>query len=257
MLLYAVQLLELACARSGRVYELSQARDELTQARALLELARPEPPLDVFWTMTSREREQRLLAVRIPIERGLLGWRLPLVRRDRQASFADVQRLRDMAAFDAVQMHDWPDTAILRANGLPVQTGTHYEALFSMLARGRVDYFPRSLLEIGAELEAHAQLGLVIEPRLLLYYRAPLYFFVSPTRPTLAEDISRGLEAALADGSMDRLFRQHFGPLIERHRTASRIVLQLHNPELSAATPVARSALWALPAHLAAPSQGR
>ena len=257
LLIYAVQLLELACAKSGRHYELSQARDEMTQARSLIELARPEPPMDLFWTMTDRERERRLLPVRFPLERGLLGWRLPLVRRADQERFAGVKRLRDMAAFDAVQMHDWPDTAILRANGLPVQTSTQYEALFSMLARGRVDYFPRSLLEIASEAEQRPELDLVVEPRLLLYYRAPLYFFVSPSRPRLAADIANGLQAAVADGSFERLFRQHFAALIERHRAATRTVLHLLNPELSAETAAAWATLWATPAQLPSAAQGR
>lgn len=257
LLVYAVQLLELACARSGQIYELQQARDEMSQARALIELGRPNPPMDVYWSVSNREREQRLLAIRIPIDRGLMGWRLPLVRRVDLPRFAGVQRLRDLAAFDAVQMHDWPDTAILRANGLPVQTSTQYESLFVMLSRGRVDYFPRSLLEVASELEFHGEMDLVIEPRLLLYYRAPLYFFVSPSRPRLAADLTQGLEAALADGSVDRLFRRHFAALLDRHRTASRVVMQLHNPDLSAQTPVDRGALWALPAQLGAPAQGR
>lgn len=254
---YVMRLLELASAKSGRAYELRQARDEMVQARTMIELGRADPPLDLAWTMADRERERRLLPVRFPLDRGLLGWRLLLVRRGDEPRFAGVKRLRDLAVFDAVQMHDWPDTAILRANGLPVQTGTQYETLFSMLARGRVDYFPRGLLEAPGEIERRPELGLVIEPRLLMYYRAPLYLFVSPSRPRLAADLLRGLEAAAADGSFDRLFRQHFGALIERHRGASRTALHLLNPELSTETSLAWASLWTTPAGLPAAAQGR
>lgn len=244
---YATDLLALALQRAGRPEHLEPAREVMSQSRALLEMSRPRPPLDVFWTMTSREREQRLLPVRLPLERGLLGWRVPLVRRADLARFAQVQRLRDLAALTAVQMHDWPDTQILRANGLPVETSTQYEALFAMLARGRADYFPRSLIEASAEAQAHAELDLVVEPTLLLFYRAPVYFFVTPSRPDLAADLQRGLELALADGGQERLFRQYFGGLLEHHRTMSRRLMPLHNPELTADTPLDRKALWLLP----------
>ncbi len=247
---YAVELLGLVCARGGRRLSPRPAEAAMTQSRILIEMDRARPVLDVFWTMTSREREQRLLPVRLPLARGLLGWRVPLVRRADVARFAGVQRLRDLAALTALQMHDWPDTAVLRANGLPVQTGTNYEALFSMLARGRADYFPRSLLQARAEVEAHRALDLVIEPRLLLYYRAPIYFFVTPTRPELAAELKRGFEVALADGSVERLFHRYFGELVERHQAGSRQLLQLHNPELTELAPLDRKALWLTPPQL-------
>ena len=222
----------------------------MSQSRALLEMAKPKPAMDVFWTMTSRDREQRLLAVRLPLDRGLLGWRVPLVRRSEVGRFAGVQRLRELAALTALQMHDWPDTAILRANGLPVETSTQYEALFAMLARGRADYFPRSLIEAAAEVQAHAELDLVVEPRLLLYYRAPIYFFVTPSRPELATALRQGLELAMTDGSQERLFRQHFGDVLDQHRMAARQLMLLHNPDLTPETPLDRKALWLAPPQL-------
>jgi hypothetical protein len=84
-----------------------------------------------------------------------------------------------------------------------------------------------------------------------------MYFFVAPSRPKLAADLQRGLEAVLANGSFDKLFRQTFGSLLDQHNVAARQVLQLHNPELSAETPVDRKALWLLPPQMADASLGR
>lgn len=241
---YVLLLLRLAMERSGHKIDIQPSRNMMVQSRALLELARPEPTLDVFWTMTNPEREQQLLPVRIPLDRGLLGWRLLLVRKADLGRWANLRTLAQLAALQAGQMGDWPDTAILRANGLKVQTGTHFESLFGWLAEGRFDYFPRSVLEIGPEAIEHAERGLAIEPHLLLHYPAPLYFFVSPARPQLHEQLNQGLEALVADGTLERLWQAQFGDVIERFQLRGRRLLRLNNPLLPSATPLARKQLW-------------
>jgi hypothetical protein len=59
----------------------------------------------------------------------------------------------------------------------------------------------------------------------------------------LAEAIRSGLEAALADGSFDRLFRQYFGDALERTQLARRRIIELQNP-LAPALPLNRPELW-------------
>lgn len=241
---YFVELMRLALARAGRPYRLEPTPSSMVQSRALIELAKPESTIDVFWTMNHLDREQRLLPVRVPLERGLIGWRLALVRRAERERFAGLRDLAGLARFQAGQMPDWPDTEILRANGLQVLTSTHYEGLFQMLSVGRFDYFPRSIMEIDAELAAYPQLDLAIEPHLLLHYPAALYLFVNPWRPRLAEDLRRGMELLVRDGSFERLSQQQFGALLSRHQVSARRVLHLRSPHLSPETPLARKALW-------------
>jgi hypothetical protein len=244
---YLVRLMHLALERSGHSYRTQATPQTMVQSRALLELAKPDPSIDVFWTMSDRERERTLLPVRIPLERGLIGWRLALVRRADMQRMSNVRALGDLSRHRAGQMHDWPDTAILRANGLTVQTSSHYPSLFSMLAKGRIDYFPRSVIEIGAEREEYRHLDLEIDPHLLLHYPAALYFFVSPQRPRLADDLRRGLERMQSDGSFEQLFRKQFGDVLGRYRLNERRVLHLDNPGLSADTPLQRKELWWAP----------
>lgn len=244
---YVLKLMHMALHRSGHEYISHQTPTIMVQSRALIELAKPKPVIDVFWTMPNQERERHLLPVRIPLERGLIGWRLALVRRADLQRWRDVRKLSELARFSAGQMHDWPDTDILRSNGLPVQTSTHYQALFSMLAKGRVDYFPRSVIEIGPERDDHQHMDLEVEPHLMLHYPAALYFFVSPQRPRLAEDLTNGLELMQADGSFEQLFQRQFGQVIKRYALAGRRVLHLNNPVLPTATPLQRKELWWAP----------
>jgi len=241
---YFISLLHAALQRSGARYTLIPTQSEMVQSRALLEMASDDPGIDVFWTMTDPQREQTLLPVRIPLDRGLIGWRLCLTRDDDRDRLRQVRNLRDLARLTAGQMHDWPDTAVLRANGLPVQVSTHYQGLFQMLSQGRFDYFPRSIFEIDAELASFPEQRLAIDSALLLHYPAALYMFVRPGRPRLAADLTRGMEALVADGSFERLSRQLFGELVRRHRVDQRRVLRLRNPLLPPRTPLDRRALW-------------
>ena len=245
---YVRRLIELALARQGVQAEVRLTDLEMNQGRTLMETATGTGPVDVMWTMTDRQREASgLLPVRIPIDRGLLGWRLLLVRRAELAQWKQVRSLADLRQRLAGQGHDWPDTTILRANGLKVGTSSVYESLFRMLAAGRVDYFPRSILEVDAELAGGRHPELAIVPELMLHYPAATYLFVSPARPELAARLKAGLEAAIADGSLQRLHREHYGATLRAHPVPPQGVLRLNNPLLPAETPVQRRELWLQP----------
>lgn len=241
---YLTEVLGLAIARSGRHDRIDEAAASMVQSRVMRDMTDAGGQVDVMWAMTDVERERRLLPVRIPLDLGLIGYRLCLVRRADAERWSALRELAELRAAVAGQGHDWPDVEILRANGLKVSTSSRFEALFDMLRLGRIDYFPRSVIEIDEELDSPLAHDLVIEPHLLLRYPAAAYLFVRPSRPQLAEDLRRGLEAAVADGSFRRLFQQHFGALITRHRLGARHPLLLHNPLLPRATPLNRAELW-------------
>lgn len=245
---YVSRVVELALAHAGGRFDIQPTPLDMAQGRTLVELAAGHSPVDLMWTVTDRQREASgLLPVRIPIDRGLMGWRLLLVRRKELAQWREVRSLADLRPRLAGQGHDWPDTTILRANGLQVGTSSVYEALFRMLAAGRIDYFPRSILEIDAEMAGNRHPELAIAPELMLHYPAAAYLFVSPTRPELAATLKTGLEAAVADGSFQRLHREFYGPVLKAHPIVPERVLKLSNPLLPAETPLQRRELWLQP----------
>jgi hypothetical protein len=243
---YPVQLLRLALRKAHASYELKPHAVFMLQVRAMREVEQGAG-LDVVWTMTSREREQALLPVRIPIDRGLLGWRLLLVRPGSAPQFAAMTSLDQLKALRGGQGADWPDTTILRDAGLVVDESARYGDLFQKLAAGRIDYFPRSVQEIRGELDNHRDQGFVIEPTLALHYPTAMYFFVNKQRADLAADIRRGLEIALRDGSFEALFRQSFGDVLKRARLDKRRVFEMGNPLLPPETPLADARLWYRP----------
>jgi hypothetical protein len=239
---YGLALLELALAKAGGHYKVELSPAPMQQNRAIVELQARMGKIDVVGTMTSAEREAALLPVRIPMTRGLIGWRIGLLRSDHLDLLREVRDLNDLKSYTAGQGHDWPDIAILRHSGLKVSPVTVYKDLFGLLGAGRVDWVPRSVNEIWAEAERHPEL--VIDPYVVLRYPTADYFFVSRAKPALAEEIRRGLEAALADGSFERLFHLHYGPLIRKARLDQRVLIELPNPLLTPETPLSRKELW-------------
>jgi hypothetical protein len=233
---YPLAVLRLALARSGRAHVLQAATTPASQLRTLRLVE--DSLLDVAWSETTSERERSLRPVRFPIDRGLIGWRVLLVRRDAVGSFAQVRDVRDLRQRIGAQGHDWPDLAILRGNGLAVAAGSSYDGLFAMLARGHIDYLPRSVAEVGDELAARPGLPLAVEPTLLLHYPSALYFFVHPDNVALADALATGLQRSQRDGSLQRLFDQTYGAQLAALDLPRRRVLELSNPLLPATTPV-------------------
>ncbi|MBR7799793.1 hypothetical protein [Undibacterium fentianense] len=244
---YPIALLKLALLKSGENFEARPSKISMPQWRTLRQVQMGKE-LDVVWTMTNPEREEELLPIRIPIDRGLLGWRLLLINANQTQQFANLTAPNELRHLRAGQGHDWPDYPILLANQFKVSPSSSYEGLFEMLKRGRIDYFPRSVMEIDVELQAHSSLDFRVAPNWVLYYPAPLYFFVKKDQIKLAAAIERGLLIAMKDGSMRTLFLKQFGAVIAQADLKNRRILKLDNPYLSSATPLQHRELWFSPA---------
>lgn len=245
---YVMSLLQLALNKTVDEYggfELVHSDVPTEQARSL-RMVKDGNGMDLAWSMTSVKREQDLLPIRVPLHKGLLGYRVFIIDPGLQPYFSRVRSLRDLKFFKAGQGHDWPDTIILRRNGLPVVVSPRYHLCFDMLSKQRFDYFPRGLIEPWSELEQYNNLNLAVEKTLLLRYPAPIYFFVNRKNQALANRIYKGLNMALDDGSFDEIFYNH-PQVVEAFRKSQlkkRRILDLVNPLLPAETPLDDKRLW-------------
>jgi hypothetical protein len=241
--IYPIVLLKKALIAAGAPHTLIPSEIPYGQKRSLIDLARGQG-IDVSWSMTSKTREDMLLPVRIPVFKGLIGWRLPLIRAADTEQFHWIDDARTLSRLKVGQMHDWPDTDILLANGFNLFSSSTYEGLFRMLAIGRIDYFPRSVVEIWRELDQHPGLGLSIEPSIVLHYPTAFYFFVAKNRPDLHDLILKGLSIMRANGEFDRLFMEYHGDVIERAQLHQRKIISIPNDQLSELTPLGQKNLW-------------
>jgi len=234
-------------------YELRQARQFMSPARVTAEAA-GAGSINVFVRATSTQLEQQFRPVRIPVDRGLIGYRLLLVRYDDLQRFAEVQSLDQLRRFSIGQGKGWVDVGILQAGGFKVVEGNNYDGLFSMLEVKRFDALSRSVDEALSEYDQlHQRFGFEVEPGIALYYPLARYFFTrrDAEGEVLANRLEAGLEAMVQDGSLQALFMRYKGPLIKRSALARRRLFRIPNPGLPPQTPLARSELWYRPQELA------
>lgn len=244
---YPVELLTLALDQTGVKYKLLPSDQILLQARALSELA-VNRKVNVVWSMTNPTREQELLPIRIPVYKGLIGWRIFFIHRGTQSRFSGMNALAQLRMQRPIQGHDWPDTKILQSNGFDVTTSKDYLALFSLLSQEQGDFFPRSVVEIWSELDNEdIDASIVAEQTLGVRYPTAMYFFVNKRNSTLANLLQKGLEKAIANGSFHELFMNFHRPMLERANMSKRRFFELENPLLPAETPLQREELWYRP----------
>ena len=135
---------------------------------------------------------------------GLLGYRVLLIKKEDEARFArmSLAELKEQACY---QGQDWPDTAILAANGFTVRGVVDFKRIHTMLERGNVRCFPRGLLEAWSEIDSLQLKNVIVDRHFLLIYPTDAYFFVAKGNAALADLLEQGLRAAIKDGS----FQQH------------------------------------------------
>ncbi len=226
---YYIALLDLALTKAGVQYELKPYAHPMVRARLWKQLE-ADDGVNVDWGPVTPEIERRMLPIRISLDKGLLGWRLFLINARDRPLFEHIQTLDQLKSLVAAQQTDWPDTVVLRDNGLKVIGVSDFQNLHRMLVAGRFQYFPRGVGEIWREKQVYSTLGLEVESHLALHYTALTYFFVSKKNQTLAKVIEQGLLAAIKDGSFEKLFEQYNGAAIRMADLSSRTVFELHNP---------------------------
>lgn len=196
--------------------------------------------IDIIWQAENGNLDDDFLPIRVPLLKGLIGYRVFLIRQTDQEKFSNVKTLDDLRKFTAGFGHAWADLAILEANNIRVDTTANYESLFRKLALGRFDYFPRGINEAWLELQNRKEFfpDMTVESSLLLYYRLPIYFIVNKQNQRLAERVEAGLLKAIDDGSFDEVFFQYHEEMIKNANLNGRTLLTLENPNISSETPV-------------------
>ncbi len=179
---YRWKLLELALAQTKAADEtvrLLPYGEDVTQNRGVQLMQSGH--IDVIALGTNDEREEKMRPVKIDILRGIVGFRLLVIRAGNQPRISrmDEQTLRAQLTFGLNSQ--WADLPIMRANGFTVVTSSNYENLFEMLSASRFDAFPRGLNEAQRELDErkHSYPQLAVEKTKALFFPFPIYFWVT------------------------------------------------------------------------------
>lgn len=224
-----------ATAAQWGPYELRPA-PFMNETRQIAELQKPDGLLNTMVLDTTRELEEKLTPVRLPIDKGLLGYRVFLIRKGEQERFNSVRTLDQLRQFSIGQGADWSDTRILQQAGFPVVTGYSYEGLFGMLNHRRFDAFGRGAVEVQGEMTTFGKQypNMAIEKNLLLYYPLPVYFWfgTDTAAQERARRVEQGMRLIQASGSFDRLFKAEFSGLVQSLNLKGRRLFKIDNPLL-------------------------
>lgn len=241
---YPLQLLSLALDQTGVNYQLKPSEKVLTKAKAMA-ILQDNREINIVWGMTNAQREEDLLPIRIPIFKGLIGWRLFLIRADMAERFQYIQELEHLVKLSPLQGRDWADTKILQSNGFDVITELTQGALLNMLANAQGDFFPRSITEIWEEwAKSDTAHKIEVQPTLGIRYPAAVYFFVNKKSVPLANLIETGLEKAIKNGEFEALFIENYQSYIDKANMDGRTFYSLENTFLPEKTPLDRKELW-------------
>lgn len=206
--IYLTQLLRLALEKTEAAdghLDIEYYPASFSLTRFMLDL-KHNKTIDVIWNGSNPQREEELLAIKIPLLKQFNEYRVLMIRKEDQDKFSKVQNINDLRQFTAGSGTEWPSAVVLRQNDLPVITINNTNLLFAMLKAKRFDYISRNIFEAWDEEALLANDNLAVEKTLLLHGGAHYYYFVNKSNHKLADRIKRGLEIAIADGSYDKLF---------------------------------------------------
>lgn len=257
---YYKQLLRLALisGAAGRPVPELLETTSMEQGRASHELNRGTL-VDVYWMGTNIEREQQLRAIRIPLDRGLLGYRRFIIRSDRQFIFDAITRYDQLKKYLGCQGLDWPDVDIMRAADLRVTEVPVFEGLYQQVVAKRCDYFPRGYFEAEPELMQRKKTypNLMRYDSLVLHYPFTVYFFVNRDNEELARWIEQGLEKMIDEGALLKYMvghplTAHVFPLDKKK--PPKYTIHIANPYLPADTDFTDTRYWFQPSDFVSPT---
>jgi hypothetical protein len=177
------------------------------------------------------EWDENLIAVPIPIRKGVQGFRVFIIHQDNQDKMDRIKTLKDLKALHTGSGAHWSTKTAMEQAGFTVVTGGNYDGLFGMLNKGRFMTFGRGINEAYKELKEHPMYpNLKVDNNVLLYIPLVTYFYVSPKYPELAERITLGLQRLIEDGTFDRFFyKRHCRDLLKAD-LPNRKIFTINNP---------------------------
>ena len=234
---YYVSLLHLALQSTSTDYVTNSVDIPMSHKRVLKSLSDGE--IDVMWTMTSINMENQALPIRIPLLKGLLGYRVFVIRKQSQSYFTANMALDNIKSLVAVQGKDWVDADILKMNGFNVENTSWMNTIYKTLNAGHFDYFPRSIIEANTEFKRYDTQDLTIEKNILLHYPTAVYFFVRKNDHQLAKTMEAGLRLAIENGQLDKLLFEHpdHKEALAKSNIHKRSLYRIPNPLLPSQTP--------------------
>lgn len=212
---------------------------KMEQGRAFAELLKGN--IDVFIGSADAKREVSAKAIYVPLDRGLLGFRVCLVNKN-SPKFDKIKTPLDFIQRNlkvGLGSH-WPDRFIYEENGFKVITSPVYDSLFEMLKLDRFDCFSRSVNEIAIEVERFKETDIVQDDHIVFIYPNADFIFTNLKNESLQKRLDLGVNLSIEDNSFYEIFEKYFEATLMKNGIYERKLMIINNARL---TPDARAAI--------------
>lgn len=181
-------------------------------------------------------RQGKLRMLPVPLDRGILSYRLNILLERKKDMLKSVREPKDMHAFVIGQNEGWMDVEIYRAAGIPTKEVRNWSdgQFAKQMEAGFIDLFPLGLEETLTFFLPHfrkAYPQLAADEHILVRY--PWFRFVwvspSPDADELYDALVRGFDAIVQNGTFMSLWLRHRAEPDKKLFTARRII-NIGNP---------------------------
>jgi hypothetical protein len=176
------------------------------------------------------------IVIHKPLAKGLLGYRLLIVRKDALTVFQSLNKLSELQSFSTGIPATWADAELFRQNSFKVVERGTLDDIFMRLQRKEFDFIALGANEIEEVFVDYAEplKTLTIEPTKMIYYHFPLVFYINPCKRELAKRLEVGLANIIENGQYEALFNAHHGEVVSRLHLNKRQIFTLQNALLPA-----------------------
>jgi hypothetical protein len=191
--------------------------------------------IELMVSAINADWESQTLPIYIPLDRGLLGFRVCLINSDAQLLFESVGNKHEFVKQNVkVGLGTgWPDLEIMRSNHFDVSEFTTSKSIYAALRNKTIDCYSRSVGEILQEPMQGGEIA--IEQSIGLIYPLADIIYVAKSAPELHAKLMLGLALAIEDGSFYDLIKLHYGQSLSSIDFYFRDLIIMDNPSISPA----------------------
>lgn len=213
-------------------YTLRYADREMMRSRTFNEM-REGLLVNVADTPITEHWSDDLIRIPIPVQRGILSYRLFLVTEDNKDLLASVKTVKNLKPIPQGTGSQWAITEVLRHHDFLITEAMTKKSLMNMLAAKRFAIYGRGINEIFDEVKRYKEThpNIVVDQHIALYTYLPTYFHVSPKNPRIAERIEVGMGIINSNGIYQTIFMQHHEQAINNAKLHDRTILVLNANE--------------------------
>lgn len=229
---YPVELLTAALKATEKEYGACKlvGVGPMNQKRAIKSVI--DNKIDIAWVPATANNNKVLSPIKVPLRKGLLGWRLLLVNESDLSKFSEVDTLAELSEFKTGFGADWQDLPVMQKNFDSVVLSNTYEQLFKLLHKKRFEFFSRGLHEAWDEIEYHKadDYQFAVLDHIMLRYKAVDLFYVNKQNKQLQKRLSKGMNKIIINGTFNDLFYSYYSYFIDTANINLKTVIELENP---------------------------